>query len=167
MFYNYLTLSSIRIRRASEADTDRILACLAAAFAAYRDDYTPAAFADTTLDAATIVERLKSMTVFVAVEGSDVIGTVAYRIAGTEAHLRGMAVVPERQGRGVARMLLDAVERELAAQGVRRVTLDTTAPLQRAARFYEKCGYRWTGAISDFFGMPLAEFEKILGPVQR
>jgi GNAT superfamily N-acetyltransferase len=161
-------LSSIRIRRAAAEDAGGILACLAAAFAPFRADYTPAAFADTTLDAHSIHERLRSMSVFVAVEADVVIGTIACGILESgDGHLRGMAVVPKRQGRGVAGMLIEAAERELAARGVRRITLDTTAPLERAARFYRKCGYRRTGATTDFFGMPLSEFEKILAPVQR
>jgi hypothetical protein len=40
------------------------------------------------------------------------------------------------------------------------VTLDTTAPLVRAIRFYERHGYVRSGAVTDFFGMPLYEFRK-------
>ncbi|HJT18095.1 MAG TPA: GNAT family N-acetyltransferase [Thermoanaerobaculia bacterium] len=168
MFYDYLTLSSISVRRAVVDDAGGILACLAEAFAPFRDDYAAAAFADTTLDGDSIHERLRSMTVFVAVEADFVIGTIACGVLENgDGHLRGMAVVPKRQGCGVARMLIEAAERELAARGVRRITLDTTAPLARAARFYASCGYRRTGATTDFFGMPLIEFEKILAPVQR
>jgi len=42
------------------------------------------------------------------------------------------------------------------------VTLDTTRPLERAIRFYERCGYRATGVVRDFFGMPLFEYAKDL-----
>ena len=74
-----------------------------------------------------------------------------------------MAVLPAWQGAGVAALLLDAAERELRAQHCSRVTLDTTEPLQRATRFYEKHGYRASGRVSDFFGMPLYEYAKVLG----
>jgi ribosomal protein S18 acetylase RimI-like enzyme len=43
------------------------------------------------------------------------------------------------------------------------VTLDTTRPLQRAIRFYERHGYRQTGRVSDFYGMELIEYAKELG----
>jgi hypothetical protein len=29
-------------------------------------------------------------------------------------------------------------------------------------RFYEKCGFRRSGNVSDFFGMPLFDFHKLL-----
>jgi ribosomal protein S18 acetylase RimI-like enzyme len=73
-----------------------------------------------------------------------------------------MAVLPHFQGSGVARRLLEAAEAELRKRACTRVTLDTTGPLQRAAHFYEKCGYQSTGRVSDFFGMPLCEYAKSL-----
>ena len=150
----------MEIRRATATDAGGILDCLRIAFEPYRQSYTPAGFADTVPDANGIAERLRSMSLFVAVENSIVIGTIGAAIA--DGHLRGMAVRPQWQGSGVARRLIDAAEAELVARGCVRVTLDTTEPLKRAARFYEKCGYRRTGRSTDFFGMPLTEFAKTL-----
>ena len=65
-------------------------------------------------------------------------------------------------GVGVAAQLLAAAESELRSRNCRRITLDTTAPLERAIRFYEKHGYRRSGKVGDFFGMPLYEFVKNL-----
>jgi len=74
----------------------------------------------------------------------------------------GMAVLHEWQGTGVARALLQAAETELRKDRCECVTLDTTQPLQRAVRFYEKHGFRRSGRVSDFFGMPLYEYGKML-----
>jgi putative acetyltransferase len=73
-----------------------------------------------------------------------------------------MGVVPASQGAGVADQLLEAIESELKVAGCSLVTLDTTAPLARAIRFYERHGYVRSGAVSDFFGMPLYEYRKVL-----
>ena len=73
-----------------------------------------------------------------------------------------MAVLPAWQGAGVAALLLDAAERELRDKGCSLVTLDTTEPLERATRFYEKHGYRPSGRVSEFYGMPLFEYVKVL-----
>lgn len=104
------------------------------------------------------------MSVFVAVNDSgEVVGTIGCApAAGGEGHLRGMAVLPQWQGSGVAEQLLKRAESELRDQGCARVTLDTTAPLERAVRFYTKNGYRATGRITDFFGMPLYEYAKTI-----
>ena len=101
------------------------------------------------------------MQVFVAVAGDQIVGTIACsKQDADEGHLRGMAVLPEWLGREIAEKLLRAAETELAQQGCSRITLDTTEPLQRAMRFYEKHGYRRSGKTTDFFGMPLHEYVK-------
>ena len=155
---------TITIRKAVEIDTPPILDCLRTAFEPYRKSYTPAAFVDTVLTPETIQQRLSTKCVFVALnETGDIIGTIACSVIGEiEGHVRGMAVVPEWQGRGVAERLLRAAEDKLAARNCSRIALDTTEPLQRAMRFYERQGYRRSGKITDFFGMPLHEYVKHL-----
>jgi ribosomal protein S18 acetylase RimI-like enzyme len=108
---------------------------------------------------------MDQMTVLVVGGGEgDIVGTVAYEVTcHGEGHLRGMAVDPRAQGGGVATALIQAVEQELASLGCERVTLDTTQALQRAIRFYERHGYRATGVVGDFFGMPLFEYAKHIG----
>jgi ribosomal protein S18 acetylase RimI-like enzyme len=155
-------LSYAQIRKATGKDADGILSCLRAAFDRYRSKYTPEGFADTVLDTETIQARLQDMNVLVAVSGEVVIGTIGYGINGQEGHLRGMAVHPDWQGTGVALLLLGAAENELHKNGCTFVTLDTTEPLKRATRFYEKYGFSASGKISDFFGMPLYEYSKSL-----
>jgi ribosomal protein S18 acetylase RimI-like enzyme len=154
----------LTIRRALPSDTDAILECLRSAFEPYRASYTPAGYLDTVLTAETLRDRLASMSVLVAItpEGA-LVGTVAHQTtAHSEGHLRGLAVLPTHQGAGVASQLLTVAERELRDQRCVRITLDTTEPLQRAIRFYEKHGYRPSGRVADFFGIPLFEYEKAM-----
>jgi len=153
---------SFTIRRAAFNDGEAILACLAAAFTPYRNSYTRAAFTDTVLDPRSVQERLREMCVFVAVSEGNVVGTVACTASGEEGHLRGMAVLPDWQGSGVASALLQAAEAEIRNQRCTRVTLDTTEPLARAMRFYARHGFTLSGRVSDFFGMPLHEWVKFL-----
>jgi ribosomal protein S18 acetylase RimI-like enzyme len=158
-------VAPIAIREATAADAPGVAACLLAAFEPVRGRYTGSAFADTVPDAAAVRERLARMRVLVAVgEAGEIVGTIGYAMSGPgEGHVRGMAVRPEQQGSGVAQRLLEAVEAELRARGAARITLDTTPPLARAISFYERNGFRASGRVSDFFGMPLFEYVKILG----
>ena len=153
------------VRRADLRDALDVLDCLRDAFEPLRSAYTEAAFNDTVPSPVTIAERLADTAVFVAVSpGGEVLGTIGGRaVGGGEGHLRGMAVRPRAQGSGIAEGLLEAVEDELAAGGCTRITLDTTAPLRRATRFYERNGYRPSGVVRDFFGMPLFEYVKAIG----
>jgi GNAT superfamily N-acetyltransferase len=157
--------SPFTIRRATPEDAAGVLACLRAAFAPYQSSYTPLAYEDTVLTAETLAQRFQFMSIFVAVSDSgEIVGTVGCNaISNREGHLRGMAVLADWQSKGVAQQLLAHAESELRALGCERVTLDTTAPLQRAIHFYERNGYRATGHVSDFFGMPLFEYAKPLG----
>jgi len=152
------------IRRATPDDSSGILACLRAAFAPYQNSYTPEAYLDTILTDETLKQRLQFMAIFVAVSQSgELAGTIGCNVSGAnEGHLRGMAILPEWQGAGVADQLLRSAEAELRRLGCERVTLDTTAPLRRAVHFYERNGYCATGKITDFFGMPLYEYAKSL-----
>lgn len=154
------------VRKAVIADAVHILDCLNEAFAPFRDAYTTEAFLDTVLTPATLEQRFKTMTLFVALDRDEnVVGTVGCELtASGEGHLRGMAVRSVWQGGGVAAELLQHAEAELAHQGCARITLDTTEPLRRAMSFYEKHGYRSSGGTRDFFGMPLYEYCKELEP---
>ena len=145
-------------------DAPGILDCLGAAFEKYRDFYSPAAFLDTVLTPETLRERLLDMVVFVAINHSGhTVGTVACAVINQEeGHIRGMAVRPACHGAGIAAQLLRHAESELLGRKCARITLDTTEPLQRAMRFYEKYGFRRSGKIADFFGMPLIEYHKFL-----
>ena len=156
------------IRHANAEDASAILNCLAAAFEPYRSRYTPGAWLDTVLTPETLQQRMLSMGVLVAVSPQEgVIGTIALASMDEEGHLRGMAVMPAWHGRGVAEALLLAAEDDLIRRGCNRMTLDTTEPLQRAMRFYEKYGYRRSGKETDFFGMPLHEYVKALRNAAR
>src|SRR5262249_45771145 len=123
---------SFTIRRANSNDGEAIVACLATAFAPYSNSYTPAAFTDTVLDARLVQHRLREMCVFVAVSEGNVVGTLACAASGKEGHLRGMAVLPDWQGSGVASALLQAAEAEIRNKSCERVTLNTTQPLAPA-----------------------------------
>jgi len=160
------SIPDIEIRPAKDNDDDAaaILRCLATAFDPYRKHYSPTAFVDSTLTNETVRLRLKQMHVLVATLSGNVVGTIgaAWHPEIAEARLRGMAVLPEWQGRGVSAKLLAAIEGWLLSRGCKRITLDTTLPLEAAMRFYEKHGYHRSGNIRDFFGMPLIEYEKHL-----
>ena len=154
---------NVSIARATLEDADAILLCMSAAFEPFRPQYTPPAYEDTIMNATTVRSRIEMMTVLVARDNTGgIVGTIGARQHGAEGHIRGMAVVPSMQGSGIADRLLGAIEQQLIAAGCTFVTLDTTAPLTRAIRFYERRGYTLAPGVSDFFGMKLYRYQKQL-----
>lgn len=155
----------MNIRTASIDDLNGIVSCLSEAFAIHRSAYTPSAYDDTVPSPDATKDRLLTTTLFVATDtpDGDVIGTIGCSVLSPEeGHLRGLAVRPSWQGRGVAAALMEAAESSLRQSGCARVTLDTTRVLERAMALYVSLGYKRTGRISDFSGMELIEYAKDL-----
>ncbi len=152
------------IREATKSDAAEILECLRASFECYRQDYTPEGFADTVLTPETIQQRFEKMNLLVAVTPrNEIVGTIGCIVIGDgTGHLRGLAVHPDWQGAGIAAELLRAAVGNLQSRKCSRITLNTTEPLKRAMRFYEKNGFERSGKVRDFFGMPLIEYVKVI-----
>ena len=150
------------IRRAASGDLFAIAECLQKAFAPFRDLYTADAYNDTVPNIEAIERRLLSMKIYVAVtDTNELVGTISCNsVNAGEGHLRGMAVDPAWQGCCIGQELLATAESTLAKDGCSVISLDTTAPLERAIRFYEGNGFQRTGKVTDFFGMPLYEYAK-------
>jgi predicted N-acetyltransferase YhbS len=170
-----------KIRRATPTDSAGILECLRAAFEPYRSSYPPEAFLDTVITPEALRHRLATMSLFVAVsESGEIVGTIACHVVdetvqssvhahevraevhANEGHLRGMAVLASWQGSGLAEQLLRSAESELRARECSSISLDTTEPLVKAIRFYEKHGYRNSGKDTYFCGMRRLHFIKNL-----
>lgn len=69
--------------------------------------------------------------------------------------IKRMYVVPPARGRGVGRVLLEALEDAARKLGYRKVRLDTGPRQPRAERMYRLAGYR---PIGNFNANPVASF---------
>ena len=158
------------IRHANRDDALGIHKVLLAAFEEYRHHYTPEGFNDTVMSEGAVIERMKEMVIFVAVDNKqNIIGTIGWqKIDEKEAHIRGMAVYPNWQGKkSPASALLQAVENEATIKGCSFLTLDTTAVLKRAGNFYKKHGFKKTGKTGNFFSSKIYEYIKHLKEENR
>lgn len=91
-----------------------------------------------------------------AEEGGRLVGYACYGpIAGTQGSfdLYWIVVDPARQGRGLGRALMAAVERAVLRAGGRRLYVDTSAgPAYAPTRaFYRACGYEIAAELPDFY----------------
>ena len=75
------------------------------------------------------------------------------------AQVRYMAVAESHQGRGLGRIILNALEEEARRQGVTRIWLNARIT---AVGFYANCGYADIGEGPTPFGIPHRVMEKAL-----
>jgi ribosomal protein S18 acetylase RimI-like enzyme len=92
----------------------------------------------------------------VAEDGDGVAGYACYgETPATEGtwDLYWIAVDPARQGRGIGRRLVEAVERDIAEHGGRLVVVETAGKDSYAPTraFYERTGYPEHARIRDFY----------------
>jgi GNAT superfamily N-acetyltransferase len=84
----------------------------------------------------------------VAFADQSAVGMGALRLLGTDmAEIKRMYVLPEYRGAGVARAILEELERRARERGLSAVRLDTNARLVEANRMYREAGYR---EIADY-----------------
>ena len=151
------------IRLAEPEDAERIASVLSKSFIQHVSSYTREAYEATVPDSEQIVLRLSEGPVWIAVQASEVVGTVSVVHKGDALYIRSMAVVPAARGHGVGELLLRHVESFAAEHGYARLVLSTTPFLNSAIRLYENFGFRRNESEPhDLFGTPLFTMEKIL-----
>ena len=87
--------------------------------------------------------------------GAPVCGGGVKRLDETAAEIKRMYVVPAARGRGLARVLLGALEDAARDLGYATVRLDTGPQQAHAQALYESAGYR---AIGNFNANPVASY---------
>lgn len=112
---------------------------------------------DPARAAPTAVEdfRWPNGTFVVVLEGSEVVGCGALRrLSETTGELRRMWVRPAWRGRGVGRLLLEALEQVAREMGVVELCLDTNRVLSAAEALYRSSGYV---EVADYNGNVFAD----------
>jgi ribosomal-protein-alanine N-acetyltransferase len=87
---------------------------------------------------------------------------------GDEAYIVTIDVLPEFRKQRVGSALLAKAENQLAARGVRQVTLDTAVDNVAAISFWQKHGYRKIGLRKDYYpnGVDAFAMTKPIAPYQ-
>ena len=154
----------MQIRFALPEEADEIAKVLREAFAPFESFYTPEAFAATTPIAEKIRARFEEKgAIWVASENEKIIATVSVVPDGARLYIRSMAVLPQAQGSGVGRKLLEAVEIYAAQDGFEKLFLYTVPFLDTAIRLYEQHGFeRGATETEGFFGTSWFAMEKKL-----
>jgi len=82
-----------------------------------------------------------SELVMVAEREGEVVGVVVGTIDGTRAYFYRLAVLPELQGSGIGRQLVEAIEKRFKQRGVNRVLIMVNQDNPEVLPFYHSLGY--------------------------
>jgi ribosomal-protein-alanine N-acetyltransferase len=86
-----------------------------------------------------------------ATAGAALAGFILSRLVSDEAEILSIAVASARQGRGLARQLLDTNLRRLAALGARSVFLEVGEANVSARRLYRRAGFQEVGRRQAYY----------------
>jgi ribosomal protein S18 acetylase RimI-like enzyme len=94
---------------------------------------------------------LASAECLLAVEHADVAGFILCEVDGALAHIITLDVAEAHRRSGVGSLLLNAAEKNLAAQGVRTVFLETAVDNHAAVNFWSRHGYITEGILKRYY----------------
>jgi ribosomal protein S18 acetylase RimI-like enzyme len=124
----------MHIRRATEADLEPLRRLWDSSVR--ETTFTP--YPGNPFDESLITEH----TGLVAKEGDQVLGTVYVNTSSADfGFVFGLYVVPEARRKGIARDLMRAVARLLAAQGRSYIVLSVDTPNEQARSLYDRLGF--------------------------
>ena len=149
-------LSNVLIRNAVMDEAASISSVLYQSFVEFEPLYTIAAFAATAPSSNRVQNRWSEGPVWVAAEGSQIVGTVSAVPKPEGLYLRSMAVLPSHRGQKIGYILLQVAEHFANIRNIRRMFLSTTPFLMGAIRLYEQFGFQRTDeGPHELFGTPL------------
>jgi len=114
--------------------------------ASFRRGWSDGEFERLLLERNTVAHR--------AMTGRRLDGFILSRLVAGEAEILSVAVASARQGRGLARALLNLHLRRLAGLGARAVFLEVDEDNEPARRLYQRAGFREVGRRPGYYRQP-------------
>ena len=137
-----------QIRPLAQADMGHVLAIAAASPEA-------ASWSRQTYEA--ILQDPQHGCCYVAELDGLVVGFVCFRMAGDEAELLNLAVLPSCRCQGIGSGLLEQTLREAASRGATRIFLEVRETNQPALKFYQRYSFTVSTRRRGYYSNPPAE----------
>lgn len=99
----------------------------------------------TDVDALGRRYDLLALPAFVAHADNKVVGVLSYAVEGDRLHIVALHILPDYQGCGTGRALIEAAIAQAMCEGLARVVLATSNDNLPALYFYQRLGFLLTG----------------------
>ena len=136
-----MIVPSIAVRAAHPADAAAIAAVIAAAFEQYRGRLDPESAAFRETGAAIAREFADGSGAILAADDGTTLACVMTKQVGDDLYFGRLAVAPAARGRGLARLLVDAVEADARSRGLAGVRLGVRIALVENQQLFAGMGY--------------------------
>lgn len=138
------TLAATRLRAATPADAETLVALVHGAFVEYRNVLDPPPGGLNETPDSVRAQMAAGTRVLIAEQNGAPAGCVFYTPHGNEGfvYLGRLSVSPAFRRRGIGNALLAAVEEQARALGYARTRLGTRVVLTQKQAWYERLGYR-------------------------
>lgn len=137
-------MSTVRLRTATAADLDAIMALETSSFGL-------TAWSRDTMAAELASDLGRYVVAVVDGEVDEVIGYAGLRAVGVEGDIQTICVDEQRRGEGIGRSLLDELAREARDRGVRSLFLEVREDNPSARHLYERLGWRPIGVRAGYY----------------
>jgi len=136
---------AIELRAATAADSPRLQEIEVEA----GEQFRAVGMSDIADDEPFSVEELRAYSEagrsFAAVDGDRIVGYVLIDCVGEAAHVEQVSVVPDAQGQGIGRQLIDRVRMWATERGLQALTLTTFRDVSWNGPLYAHLGFRVLG----------------------
>lgn len=142
--------AQLRIREATAADCPRLIPMINAAFA------VETFFDGTRTDDARLTSMMRKGAILIAEDGNgDLLASVYMETRGARGYLGMLAVDPTHQGRGLARLMMEAGEGRFRRMGCEAVDITVLNLRTELPPLYHRLGYAETGTEEFHPSTPL------------
>lgn len=137
--------STVRFRLAEAADFPRLIELVNAA-------YSIETFLEgTRTDQERLTDLMQKGVILVAEDSTgQLLGCVYTEVRGRRGYLGQLAVDPVHQGKGLARIIVEAAEDRLRAEGCEAVDITVLNLRPELPPIYTRFGYIETGVVEEF-----------------
>jgi len=149
-------------RKAKINDTDKIYNTLSKSFEPYKKYFTKKGYNSAVLSSDEIQERIKKniFKVYVVTIDNKIVGTTSIIQKNDRYYIRSLAVEPDYQNKGIGLFILENIFKIAKKENIKKISLDSFKPLNKAVNFYEKHGFKKTGITKDLYGNEIFEMLK-------
>lgn len=128
------------ISTATITDAPVIHTLMISAFTKYKNDTPPSSALDETVESINAALAAGEQALICHDEGQPA-GMVRFTIEGKMLYFFRLSVLPEKQGRGIAKKLLEKLEQIAVQQEMKEIQCKVRASLPQNIRLYESIGY--------------------------